>query len=63
MVTNSPANAGDVKKIGFDPWIGTIPWRKKWQPTPVLLPEKSHGQRNLMGYGPTGHKRFGHDLV
>ena len=49
MVKNSPANVGDVKKIGFDPWIGTIPWRKKWQPTPVFLPEKSHGQKNLVG--------------
>ena len=31
-------------------------WRRKWQPTPVLLPGKSHGQRNLVGYGPWGHK-------
>ena len=34
----------------FDPWIGKIPWRRKWQPTPVFLPEKFHGQRNLVGY-------------
>ena len=31
----------------FDPWAGRTPWRKKWQPTPVLLPGKSHGQRSL----------------
>ena len=32
---------------GFDPWVGKIRWRKKWQPTPVFLPGKFHGQRNL----------------
>ena len=41
---------------GFNPWVGKIPWRKKWQPTPVLLPGKSHGQRGLVGYSPWGHK-------
>ena len=41
----------------FDPWIKKIPWRKKWQSTPVLLPgQESHGQRNLAGYSPWGHK-------
>ena len=40
----------------FNPWVGKIPWRKKWQPTPVLLPGKSHGQRSLVGYGSWGHK-------
>ena len=29
---------------GFDPWVGKIPWRRKWQSTPVLLPGKSYGQ-------------------
>ena len=33
-----------------------IPWRSKWQPTPVLLPGKSHGQRSLVGYSPWGRK-------
>ena len=33
----------------FDPWVGKIPWRRKWQPTPVSLPGKSHGQRSLVG--------------
>ena len=33
-----------------------IPWRRKWQPTPVLLPRKFHGRRSLVGYGPWGHK-------
>ena len=32
----------------FNPWVGKIPWRRKWQPTPVLLPGKSHGQRTYL---------------
>ena len=31
----------------FDPWIGKIPWRREWQPTPVFLPGESHGRRSL----------------
>ena len=38
----------------FDPWVVKIPWRRKWQPTPVLLPGESHGQRSLAGYSPWG---------
>ena len=38
-------------------WIGRIPWRRKWQPTPVVLPGESHGQRSLMGYCPWGLKQ------
>ena len=34
----------------FDPWVGKIPWRREWQPTPVFLPGESHGQRSLVGY-------------
>ena len=41
---------------GFDPWIGKIPWRRKWQPTPDSFLEKSHGQRSLASYSPWGHK-------
>ena len=40
----------------FEPWVGKIPWRRKWQPTPGLLPGKSHGQRNLVDYSPWGRK-------
>ena len=36
----------------LDPWVGKIPWRRKWPPTPVLLPGKSHGSRSLVGYSP-----------
>ena len=56
VVRNSPANAGDLKDEGFDPWVGTIPWRKKWKPTPAFLPGESHEQGNLVGYSPLGHK-------
>ena len=41
-----------LKRFEFDPWVGKIPWRRKWQPTPVFLPGKSHGQRSLVGYSP-----------
>ena len=41
-----------LKKCGFDPWVGKIPWNRSWQPTPVSLPGKVHGQWSLAGYGP-----------
>ena len=44
------------RRLGFDPWVGRIPWKKKWQPTPVLLPAESHGRRSLVGYSPWDHK-------
>ena len=50
----SACNAG--RRPGFDPWVRKLPWRRKWQPTPVLLPGESHGQRSLAGYSPWGHK-------
>ena len=40
------------RRYGFDLWVRKTPWRRKWQPTPVLLLEKSHGQRNLIGHSP-----------
>ena len=43
-------------KPGFGPWVRKIPWRRKWQPTPVLLPGKSHGWRSLVGCSPWGCK-------
>ena len=36
----------ETNRHGFDPWVGKIPWRKAWQPTPILLPGESHGQRS-----------------
>ena len=40
----------------LDPWVGKIPWRRKWQPTPIFLPGKFHGCRSLAGYNPWGCK-------
>ena len=42
----------------FDPWVGKMLWRRKWQPTPVFLPEEPHGQRSLVGYSPWGCKEL-----
>ena len=44
------------KKCGFNLWVRKITWSRTWQPTAVFLPEEFHGQRSLMGYGPSGHK-------
>ena len=44
------------KKLRFDPWVRKIRWRRKWQPTPVFLCGKYHGQRSLAGYSPQGCK-------
>jgi len=52
VVQNPSANAGDSKRCEFDPWVGKIPWRRKWQPTPVSLPGKSLGQKSLASYSP-----------
>ena len=45
-----------MRKTWFDPWVEKIPWRRKWQPTPVFLPGESHGWRSLMDYSPRGCK-------
>ena len=42
----------ECRRHGFDPWVGNIPWRRKWQPTPVFFHGKFHGQRGLKGYSP-----------
>ena len=57
VVNNLSANSGDAR-CGSDPWHGKIPWRRKWQPTPVFLPEKLHKQRILEGYCPWSSKEL-----
>ena len=52
VVKNLPTNAGDLQDVGLDLSVGKVLWRRKWQPTPVLLPEESHRQKSLVGYGP-----------
>ena len=49
-------SACQCRGLEFSPWSRKIPWRRKWQPTPVFLPRKSHGQRSLVGYSPWGCK-------
>ena len=56
MVKNLPANAGRHKRLGLDPWVKKMPWRRTWRSTPVFLPEEYCGQRNLVGYSPYGCK-------
>ena len=56
MVKNLPAMQ---ETGGFDPWVRKIIWRREWQPTPVLLPGESHGQKSLVVFSPWGHKELG----
>ena len=53
---NSVGNesASQCRRRGFNPWVGKIPWKRKWQPTQVFFPGKSHAQRSLVGYRPWG---------
>ena len=51
--SNSPLN----------PWFGKIPQRRDWQPSPVFLTGKFHGQRRLAGYSPWGHKKVRYNLA
>ena len=51
------------RRCRFDVWVGKIPWRRECQPTPVVLPGKSHGQRSLAGYSQQGRRRVRCDLA
>ena len=46
------------RRRGFNPWVGKILQRRKWQPTPEFLPRGPHGQRSLAGYNPWDHKEL-----
>ena len=52
----SACNAGGTGYVGSIPGSGKISWSEEWQPTPVFLPGKFHGQRSLVGYSPKGCK-------
>ena len=54
IIKNLPAICG---RSGFNSWVGKMPWRSKWQPTPVFLPGEFYGQRSLVGYSPWGRKQ------
>ena len=50
--------ACQCRRLAFNPWVGKIPWRRAWQPTPVFLPGESQGQRSLADWGPWGRKEL-----
>jgi len=52
--SDSKGSAYNVGDPGFNPWVGKMSWKRKWQPTPVFLPGKSPGWRNLVSYSPWG---------
>ena len=56
VVKNLPSNAGEARDMGSILGSRKIPWKRKWQPTPVFLPGKPLGQRSLVGYSPWGCK-------
>ena len=58
MVKNLPATAGDTRDTGSIPGWGRFHWSRKWQPTPVFLPGKFHGQRSLVDYSQWGRKEL-----
>ena len=45
MIKKSTCNRGD---LGFNAWVGKIPWRRDWQPAPVFFPGEFHGQKSLI---------------
>ena len=56
-------SACQYRRYRFHLWVRMIPWRRRWQPSPIFLPGKSHGQRSLVSISPRGCKIAGHDLV
>ena len=54
---------GHVHEMQLSLYVYVYPWRRKWLPTPVFLPGKSHGQKSLACYSPWCCKRAGHDLA
>ena len=54
LMIQTGKNAYPCRRCRFDPWVGKIPWRRKWQPTPIFLPGEFRGQRSLVGYSPRG---------
>ena len=63
MVNNPPANARDTSNTGSISGGGKMPWRRKWQPTPIFLPGEPYRQRSLVGYGQWGCKRVRHNFA
>ena len=60
LVKNPPAKAGDIE-TWVDPWVGQIPWRWAWQPTPIFLPRESPWTEEPVGLQSKGSQRVGYD--
>ena len=58
LVAQTVKNLPQCRRPGFDPWVGKIPWKREWQPTPVFLPGEFHGQRSLAGNSPWDRKAW-----
>ena len=56
LVAQLIKNPPTMRETWVQPWVGKIPWRRKWQPIPVFLPGKFHGLRSLVGYSSWGCK-------
>ena len=54
VIKNSPATGGDIRDLGS--WVGKMPWRKAWQPTPVFLPGEFHRDRDREAWRATVHR-------
>ena len=63
LVAQTVKNVPAMWESGFSPWIGKIPWRRAWQPTPVFLPGESLRIEELGGLQSIGSRRIGHDSV
>ena len=58
MVAQMGKNLPAVRRLGFYPWLGKIPWRRKWLSTSAFLPGEVQGQRSLVSYSPWGGKEL-----
>ena len=58
LVAQTVKNLPVIRRPGFDPWVGKIPWRREWLPTPVFLPGESVGQRSLVNHSQWDHSEL-----
>ena len=56
LVAQTVKNLPAAQETRIQSWVGKIPWRREWQPTPVFWPGEFHGQRSLGGYSPRHQK-------
>ena len=59
---SSKEPACQCRRHRFNPWVRKIPWRREWEPSPIFLPGKSHGEKRLVSYTPWGHKGVRHNF-